>query len=500
MFHNQYKRSLHNQYKRSLNNATSYSEWRHAAAAHDDWSGMVQWKAEESSSLYDNEAIRERYDKLVKLRETDDAEGLLFMLNEGIHGNVGSMGNPALYRKAAIGTKDLVHHYINEIVEALQYIAALDDQRISFEERLDFFRRASHCYGRPALMLSGAGSLGNFHAGVISALLEQGLLPSCISGSSAGAIMAAILGCHQTEEIAAIINLNREDSRLIEAILIAENEANKQEGRLRVPSTKELENIVSHVIPDMTFAEAYELTGRFINISVAPAEKHQTSRLLNATTSPNILVRSAVLASCSVPGIYPARTLLCKNAKGEIVEYLSQRKWIDGSITDDLPAKRLSRLYGVNYFIVSQANPLAVPFISDPKGDMGLINTLYRFGNSAVKGLIDMNYQLVHRYIPNEKVERLLGIFQSLATQNYTGDVTFKPKLQLHHYLNALSALSTDEARQLFNLGEKSVWPKIEMIRNCTVVADTLLQISSDYEARVMSKSGACATPAASES
>ncbi len=474
------------QYKLNLDSAKSYEEWKNAAIAYDESNGMAQWKSQEASSLYDNQAVRMRYDKLVMLKKADDAEGLLFTLNEGIHGNIGSMGNPALYRRAAFGTKDLIQAYINEISDALKYIAALQDQRISFEERLDFFRRASHCFGRPALMLSGAGSLGFFHLGVVNTLLAQDLLPDCISGSSAGAVMAAILGCNKNTRIDAIINLNRNDAQMLKTPLILQQGTSDEGKRFSVPGTQGLEEAVTSVIPDMTFQEAYELTGREINISVAPAEKHQTSRLLNATTSPNILVRSAVLASCSIPGLYPPRTLLCKNAQGETVEYLSQRKWIDGSITDDLPSKRLARLYGVNYFIVSQANPLAVPFMTDSKGSTGLINTMYRFANNTVRGLIDMNYQLVHRYIPNQDVERMLGIFQSLATQNYAGDVTVTPKLQPKHYLKSLSALSTQDAMELFRLGEKSIWPKIEMIRNCTRVADLLLKISADYEARVM--------------
>ena len=35
----------------------------------------------------------------------------------------------------------------------------------------------------------------------------------------------------------------------------------------------------------------------------------QRSRLLNATTSPNALIREAVLASCAIPGMFPAVTL-----------------------------------------------------------------------------------------------------------------------------------------------------------------------------------------------
>jgi predicted acylesterase/phospholipase RssA len=50
---------------------------------------------------------------------------------------------------------------------------------------------------------------------------------------------------------------------------------------------------------------------------------------------------------------------------GKRVPYLPGRKWVDGSVTHDLPSKRLSRLYGVNHHIVSQANPLITPFASD---------------------------------------------------------------------------------------------------------------------------------------
>jgi predicted acylesterase/phospholipase RssA len=73
-------------------------------------------------------------------------------------------------------------------------MAAVDDDVIPLAEKLEFFRRASHCFGRTALMLSGAGALGPFHVGVIKALLEQDLLPNVISGSSAGSLVAAIVG------------------------------------------------------------------------------------------------------------------------------------------------------------------------------------------------------------------------------------------------------------------------------------------------------------------
>ena len=49
------------------------------------------------------------------------------------------------------------------------------------QDMLEFFRRASHCFGRSALMLSGGGVLGFYHLGVVKTLLDQGLLPRVIS-------------------------------------------------------------------------------------------------------------------------------------------------------------------------------------------------------------------------------------------------------------------------------------------------------------------------------
>ncbi|NEP54457.1 MAG: DUF3336 domain-containing protein, partial [Moorea sp. SIO3C2] len=62
----------------------------------------------------------------------------------------------ALYgRRSKFGTKFLVSDYINELNGALQQLADTDHREISLQEKRDFFRRASDCFGRSALMLSG---------------------------------------------------------------------------------------------------------------------------------------------------------------------------------------------------------------------------------------------------------------------------------------------------------------------------------------------------------
>ena len=48
---------------------------------------------------------------------------------------------------------------------------------------------------------SGGGGLANFSWGVARALLDEGLLPSLICGTSAGAVVAAALCCHTEREL-----------------------------------------------------------------------------------------------------------------------------------------------------------------------------------------------------------------------------------------------------------------------------------------------------------
>lgn len=72
---------------------------------------------------------------------------------------------------------------------------------------------------------------------------------------------------------------------------------------------------------DVTFHEAYERTGRILNITVSPGSDYEKPRLLNYLTAPTVLIWSAASASCALPGLYEAVELLSKNPKGELVPY-----------------------------------------------------------------------------------------------------------------------------------------------------------------------------------
>ena len=88
-------------------------EWSAAAQEHDETSGQKRWRAIDQTSQYDYTQIRLRLDKLRSLRAHHDYQGLLFTLNEGIHGNIDGIGRHSLYSRAKFGTKTLIEQDID---------------------------------------------------------------------------------------------------------------------------------------------------------------------------------------------------------------------------------------------------------------------------------------------------------------------------------------------------------------------------------------------------
>ena len=464
-----------------LINATTYEEWKTAAMAQDEKMGGAKWRRTDKSTLYDHEVIRRRLEEVTSISASGDAHRLLFYLNEGIHGNMGGMGNPALYNRARFGTKDLITDYITSLCDALKQVAEAPESEVPFAEKLEFFRRASHCFGRSALMLSGAGALGPFHLGVIKALVEQDLLPDVISGASAGSMMAAFVGTHDDTELAQLF-----DPKVLVESFDAFSESSRKASIGSRMSIENVRDIVAGLIPDMTFEEAFEETGRKINISISPRELHQRSRLLNAITSPNVYIREAVLASCAIPGIFPAVTLAAKNNQGQRQPYVPSRKWVDGSMTDDMPVRRLTRLYGVNHFISSQTNPVVLWALRDHHQNDNLLTRSMAIYQSAAKELYKATYPMAMSVVGNVyPLNVMTRMMYGLATQDYTADINILPRRKFWDPRKLLSVLSEAETRYLISEGEAATWPKIEMIRNCTMISRTLDDILEPMEQQV---------------
>ena len=462
------------QIRRSLKSASNYAEWRDAAEAHDRYHKLDRWRSKDPTNQYDYVSIRNRLDRLRSLKARHDNRGLLYTLNEGIHGNMGGMGRSGLYGKAMLGTKHLVEDYIEEIVDTLELIEAADAAEISPEEKLDFFHRASHCFGHTAFMMSGSGSLLYFHVGVVKALVEADLLPTVMSGSSGGAIVGSVVCSHTNEELPEMLQA--------QYFLDTVPEGAKRTG---VTHVSDLEQTLSEYLPDLTFDQAFRKSGRAMNVSIAPAEKHQTSRLLNATTSPSVLIRSAVMASAAVPGIFPPVTLQALDDHGERKDYLPSRKWVDGSVSDDMPAKRLARLYGVNHYIVSQTNPHVLPFVSDghrKQTPVGLIENATR--RTAREWVNALTLIMDNADKKNGTVTQVTSLVRSIINQDYVGDINILPDYKLINPLTLLTFPGEKQMQKLINSGERCTWPKLEMIRQQTRISRKLREILQAYESQ----------------
>lgn len=148
------------------------------------------------SSFYNAQAVAEAIEKIRTLKAQEDWMALKEILLQRVFTkNRHSLGihNEELYAQTYFGTKMFIHDFVSEVIGATLLIRDAPEEEISKEQKAQFFEEAIAGYGNSALCLSGGGPMGYFHFGVIKALFEAGLLPRIFSGTSAGALVAAII-------------------------------------------------------------------------------------------------------------------------------------------------------------------------------------------------------------------------------------------------------------------------------------------------------------------
>ena len=85
--------------------------------------------------------------------------------------------------------------------KALRYFARVENYFEDEHVKLRLFEELQESFGFAALCLSGGAANGYYHLGVAKALIRHKLLPRVISGSSAGAVVAAALCCARDSEL-----------------------------------------------------------------------------------------------------------------------------------------------------------------------------------------------------------------------------------------------------------------------------------------------------------
>lgn len=462
--------SVATELKRAMAHARDYASWFEAAQELDRREGMETWREDEASPDYDHRLIGDRLQMLRKYRSQNDVLALVHYLRQGMHWNLGNLSNPELYHHSRVGTKYLIQDYLDTLVSTLNYLCDSDFPELPVEDKNKFFQDVALSFGRSALVLSGGATMGFFHVGVVKALREQGLLSRVISGSSAGAMVAAAIGTVKDEELDNAFDARRFSVKFWELLRV---DAAMRRGV--VMDDNQLRKAIESIIPDMTFAEAYEHTRCIINITVSPANTNQLPRLLNHLTFPHLYLREAVLASCAVPFVFPPQMLMTRDAGGKKVPFMPTQKWVDGSMKSDIPILRLRRLHNVNHTIVSQTNPLVLPFMQLKGTEQDTF--LYEprdFLLSNVRTQLQYAAKLGGRYAPVAPVRQRLSDAHSLLEQDYRGNVTILPKFKLVNYLRMAANPTVAEVEDYVLEGERSIWPKLAMIRNQTMISQTL--------------------------
>ena len=488
------------------------------------------------------EQLQQRKDTYAQLVHDKDEYGLMFHLRAELMrrqaGGAGYNRDGSTWLRKHAAARDRIQTYQAAVCNALRYIASGEAPGSSRPaKRLAFINETRHAFGRTALLLSGGAAFGVKHLGVISALHRHGLLPRIICGTSAGSIVAATVCVKNEADLTNLID-DRDVIRILQNLkffglrrgeshvdlaqqavnhIIASSQVGRRDSYLenqndmsnrppppqpqpnREPSARRppldrhatgshpllssrvLQNTIEELVGrDVTFLEGFDRTGRVLNITVTRSDGKAPPLLCNYLTTPHLLVYSASLASCAIPGVFEPVELMAKGRNGDIEPYFKTGgwRWTDGGLQADLPKERLTELFNVNQFIVSQVNPLAPLFV--PVGGTGFpwLEEVNVFLKHQLVGLIQGVSKLGQGKLFRPGGFR--GI--DLVMQDYEGTVTIRPPWNLSELREFLANFDERRVGQYMDDGERATWPQLPLIRSLCEVEFTLDEVASELQ------------------
>ncbi|KAF9485321.1 patatin-domain-containing protein [Pholiota conissans] len=459
--------------RKNLRSARNYDQWKEAAIILDEYLDFQEWKKTDEDPFYDWKLVRKVKRSLRGLRDSNDVRGCLGVLETCIRSNFAGVESSRLYSETFLGTKDLIESYFDELERSLMFIR--ETPELSVDEKRRFFKSANTNLGISALCLSGGASFGYYHFGVVKAFLDAGLLPRVITGTSAGGLIAALV-CTRTDEELKILLV----PGLAKRITACEEPFNVWFKRFwqtgaRFDSVTWAKKSSFFTRGSMTFKEAYTRTGRILNISVIPADRHSPTKLLNYMTAPDTVIWSAILASAAVPGILNPVVLMQKLKDGSIVPWSWGSRFKDGSLRVDIPIQALNQYFNVTHPVVSQVNPHVHLFFFASRGSAGKPvahrkgkgwrgNFLLSAGEQWLKHELTKNFKVIRDL---ELLPQLLGQdWSSVFLQRFEGAVTIWPRTRLMDWFRILTDPDPIELERMIRVGESVTWPKLHMVEN----------------------------------
>ncbi|KAG5951519.1 hypothetical protein E4U53_002916 [Claviceps sorghi] len=476
--------------RRNMREASTYREWVAAARELDAFLGRQTWREENKFAYYDSKTVRRVWDQLKKLRmkaEEEEqgktatpngehrpaVEDLKSLVEACVKNNFVGVENARLYSQTYYGTKNLVQNFVDEVERSIKLL--IRTKRLQLEEKRLLFKHVHANYGRTALCLSGGAGFAYYHLGLVRGLLDADLLPDVITGTSGGALIAALVATRTNDEL----------NKLLVPALARRINGCREPATVWLPrwwktgarfdSVDWAKKCSWWTRGSMTFREAYERTGRILNVTCVPADPHSPTILCNYLTSPDCVIWSAVLASAAVPGILNPVVLMMKTRDGTLMPYSFGHKWKDGSLRTDIPIKALNTYFNVNFTIVSQVNPHINLFFFSSRGSVGHPVT-HRKGRGWRGGYLmsafehylklDMNKWL--RFVRHaELLPRPLGQdWSQLWLQEFSGTITIWPKSVPSDFWYILSDPDPQRLARMLHQGQQSAFPMLKFVAN----------------------------------
>ncbi|KAG0360566.1 hypothetical protein BGZ54_009483 [Gamsiella multidivaricata] len=493
---NFWERGRRNRLRKDLRNASTYGEWKDAAQKLDTYMKKDEWKNDPDFGYYDYHLLSKVNKNLYRAREANRIEELKDTLQGVVKPNFGGVENARLYSQTYHGTKKPIEEYVQEVAASLQAVS--ESKQLTDEEKRVFLKSIYKNYGRTALCLSGGAGFGYYHLGVVRALLQAGVLPTVITGTSAGALLAALVCCRTDKELNEVLvpELSHKFTACADNIFTWLPRLLKKGARFDSEDWARKMQWVTR--GGLTFAEAYERTGRILNISVIPYDPHSPPKLLNYLTTPDCVIWSAVIASAAIPGILNPVVLMRKRADGSLVPFsYGGRGYKDGSLRADIPLQALHTHFNVNYTIVSQVNPHIHLFFYAARGSVGrpvshLSGEGWRGGFLAAS--IEQFLKLdLSKWLKVLRDLELLPKFMNqdwswIWLQKFDGHVTILPKSGISDWLQLLTDPDENRLQHCLTVGERQTFPKLHMIANRMKIEQLIAQCRADIKGKLDNK------------
>ncbi|CAI5481797.1 unnamed protein product [Closterium sp. Yama58-4] len=447
--------------------ALTYDEWAHAAAMLEKYQPRRR-----DSDLYDEDLLRAKLVDLRRRRLEGGVEGIVFAMRSDLLRNLGNMCNPQLHQ-GRLQMPRLIEEYIDEVRFHLRAVCDSHADAFPRDAKLAFIHETRHAFGRTALLLSGGAALGAFHLGVVRTLIEHRMLPRVLAGASVGSIICSFVATRTGSELQAFFEENMQSLTFFESMGSVFATAQRLLVRGAIGEIGVLQRRLRQLIGDLTFQEAYDLSGRVLGIPVCSMRPQEPHRLLTYLSAPHVVIWSAVTASCAFPGLFEAQELMAKDSSGRIVPFhmpseagpeepaaaVKQRAWRDGSLESDLPMQELREQFNVNHFIVSQANPHIAPLLR-------LKNACRVYGGEWAAKLAQLaEMELKHRCEQALAMGWRVGGLAKLFAQPWEGDITIVMHATLAQFAKIIQNPTPSELRAAIQQGRRGTWERLSAIR-----------------------------------